>query len=217
MKVKNANGFNVSSANESFNNRQKNIFSQLDLIEKESKNLLQNAIELMDTNDKIDQNLVNEDFNYIAKPRHFRGKESIFKKPHSPFNQRLQFSKIPDFKKNPHKWTKYTLSDITAEDMSEKSNTSAAMSFLEDMENRKQVEVNEEKLSGERIKFNKSKSHKTDADTKESKTIFVSSKLIMPEYVVGKSPKPTRGKKTKPEQSGKEVKLSHLNFEDEVL
>ncbi|XP_060070013.1 U5 small nuclear ribonucleoprotein TSSC4-like [Ylistrum balloti] len=58
-------------------------------------------------------------------------KDSDFKLPPQRFPSRQQ-KKIPDFKLNPSKWKKYTLEDVSNEDMSQASNTKAAFAFLEE-------------------------------------------------------------------------------------
>ncbi|XP_033742574.1 uncharacterized protein LOC117329007 [Pecten maximus] len=57
--------------------------------------------------------------------------DSDFKLPPQRFpNQRK--NKVPDFKLNPNKWKKYTLEDVSNEDMSQAANTQAAFAFLEE-------------------------------------------------------------------------------------
>lgn len=60
---------------------------------------------------------------------------------------------MPDFKKNPHKWTKYSLEDV--QEMTDESNRKAAFDFLKQLADRRQNE--EEKLEElpSKIEFNK--------------------------------------------------------------
>ena len=51
---------------------------------------------------------------------------------------------VPDFKKNPDKWTCYTLGDVSEKDMSERSNTNAALAFLDE---RKKEREKQERLA----------------------------------------------------------------------
>ncbi|XP_005108058.1 protein TSSC4 isoform X2 [Aplysia californica] len=60
----------------------------------------------------------------------------------------------PDYKKNPERWTCYSLDDVPDQDLSERSNQRAALVFLE--ERRKERERQERKAAGlpeEEIKF----------------------------------------------------------------
>lgn len=144
---------------------------------------------------------------------------------------------MPDFKKNPGKWTKYSLADVDT--MTNQQNTSAALQFLKSIKDREKEEPkadlnvkpvfnrpsrtkrNDRKETAdtamETDKFN------TDADaaaaTTTDKPTFVGAKQILPEYVVGAKPAKKPGKaitKTvKPAKAGKEMKLSHLGDDDE--
>lgn len=172
----------------------------------------------------------------------FRGKDSIFKRPECPAPSRAIARSIPDHHKNPHKWTKYSLGDVSNADMSDRSNAQAAFSFLNDLKSRKQLisgasEEEESMQIGEpvlfksknktnsQIQFRKPKNDttvKTDdsSDTPENdkKATFRSSKVVMPEYVVGQKQIKKNHKKDKISEDVnrlKNVKLDHLQDPEE--
>ncbi|EAT41642.1 AAEL006755-PA [Aedes aegypti] len=163
--------------------------------------------------------------------RKFRGKESIFKRPAAPISKCLPMSRVPDFKKNPQKWTKYSLEDV---DISDRSNTAAAFSFLREMENKKQDQPSLEATGSEsathgfrgKVKFNRSIKLKSQLEeeqetppTEEEKPKVKSTKVVMPEYVIGqkvKKPKPVKlGMASSKRDRSKELKLDHLMDEEE--
>src|SRR5699024_3675435 len=102
---------------------------------------------------------------------------------------------IPDFKKNPHKWKKYSLADVKDEDMSDRSNTKTALSFLNELKSRNIMDTSDSESTSEeprKIVFNKLPStlKTTSLNNKEEvKSSFRSSKVVMPEYVVGQKVK----------------------------
>ncbi|XP_050096210.1 uncharacterized protein LOC126578058 [Anopheles aquasalis] len=68
----------------------------------------------------------------------YRNRESIFKRPAAPIGHCLKRSTVPDFQRNPQKWTKYTLEDV---DTSERTNTAAAFSFLRQIEEQRETSL----------------------------------------------------------------------------
>ncbi|KOX77471.1 hypothetical protein WN51_09795 [Melipona quadrifasciata] len=182
-----------------------------------------------------------------SQMRRFRGKESIFKRPEGPAPRALSRN-IPDFHKNPHKWKKYSLDDVSNDDMTEESNTRAALSFLKELKARKSLEKVQESMemdvdqssSGKRsqakITF-KSKKQKTSEDVEfkkprnnadktgntpvvietDNKPVFRSSKIIMPEYVVGQKKKKKIKRDVHPVKvdRAKQLRLDHLEEPDE--
>lgn len=215
--------FFVASDDDSFSNRLKNTFSMLDAVvtEKERKE----SIEKKSTMDQIIANAKSQ----RSQTKQFRGKESIFKRPERPPPPRVNRN-IPDFQRNPHKWKKYTLGDVSEEEMSEKSNTAAAMSFLAELKSRKGegMEVCEE--TSKIVFTNPVKAVKSDDKilkispcgfpTEDDGPCYKGSKLIMPEYVIGKKKagnKNTKDSVSKTElgPASKQIKLSHLNEDNE--
>ena len=140
---------------------------------------------------------------------------------------------VPDFKKNPDKWTKYSLEDV--ENVTERSNSTAALQFLQTLKkNKMDVDEPAADLSLKPVfKRPSKKTSRTDPATEEvgiaetitpeisesfAKPTFVGSKQVLPEYVVGAKPVKKKGA-VKPigTQSSKssELKLSHLDDEEE--
>lgn len=165
------------------------------------------------------------------KLRRMRGKESIFKKPELPIGRCLKPRKTPDYQVNPHKWKKYSLSDV---DISDQTNSAAALSFLRQMDAQREsddVDGNDhmdESGSAHKIEFKKKsklnrnfkqlKQH-DEEDGELDKPQLRGSKLVMPEYVIGqKSAK--KGKKQlaggQSRAAGK-LQLSHLAEEEDEL
>lgn len=162
--------------------------------------------------------------------RKFRGKESIFKRPAAPISKCLPSSRLPDFKKNPQKWTKYTLEDV---DTSERSNTAAAFSFLREIETQKQEQQEDDVESGgassqfrSKVKFNRSIKLKSKLEdggdlvpSEEDKPKVKGSKVLMPEYVIGqkiKKPKAVKlGSVSSKLDRSKQLKLDHLMDDEE--
>lgn len=212
--------FSINSDNEDFAARQRNIFAQLNVAEVNRINEQSTAGAESDSN--------NSSGGEDAEPTHptpqksitshFRGRKSIFKTPSLPLKKSLAASRIPDYRKNPHKWTKYSLEDV---DTSERSNTAGALSFLKEIESRKaQNEMENDDGGGEKkIVFQRSVTvkNKLDDGREEEKLRFRSSKVVMPEYVVGQKIKNLKNKKkgTKANSASKELRLDHLMEEED--
>ncbi|KAJ8958105.1 hypothetical protein NQ318_006034 [Aromia moschata] len=186
--------FSLKSTNAEFTERQKNVFDQLKVLENNRKNTSNDR--QMETDEHTDSNRRTQ----RSITKHFRGKESIFKKPQNPVPKNY-INRIPDFKKHPHKWTRYSLDDVRDEDISDKGNTKAALSFLKELEGRKSADMecdqnNSDELPS-KIIFKKHTTvvrPKDDEDPETSKPSFRSSKVIMPEYVVGQKSKKKKRK-----------------------
>lgn len=217
--------FQLKGQSKEFAARKNDLFGQLDVLEKNSLSRLVTAQPPLENEQTY---LVSSRRSSRAETKSLRGKESIFKRPEAPISKCLPVGRLPDFRKNPHNWTKYTLDDVKDEHMSERSNTAAAMSFLKELEERRQSHVDmdvEETSSSKRIVFNK-KALIKDAETEEAgaersdenKVVFRSSKVVMPEYVIGqKIKKNKRNKEKKNCNVSKQLKLDHLSeIDDEV-
>ncbi|XP_014218828.1 protein TSSC4 [Copidosoma floridanum] len=173
---------------------------------------------------------------FRSKIKGYRGKQSIFKRPEGPA-PRTKISAIPDYRKNPEKWTCYNLDDVS--EMSNESNSQAALAFLKELKQRKEKKVRKLRVikgkhdtmeidiqtednnvegdgSNAVISFRKPMKKKEPSNT--SKPEFRSSKIVMPEYVVGlkKAPKKKNLPKAEAEKidKSKEIKLDHLKFDD---
>ncbi|XP_033194587.1 uncharacterized protein LOC117159136 [Bombus vancouverensis nearcticus] len=233
-----------------FANRQKLLFDKLSDAEQEcSKNKM--VTESMESTQDIDSE---SNYSQIlragrkSQTRRFRGKESIFKRPEGPAPRAISRN-IPDFHKNPHKWKKYSLDDVSNDDMTEESNTRAALSFLKELKARRSVGKIEEsegkdadesdlvkrsqskimfkckkqKISMAEVEFKKPESNTNETDNtpviieSDDKPVFRSSKIIMPEYVVGQKKKKKNNREIhlmKIDRT-KQLKLDHLQEPDE--
>lgn len=196
--------FAVNSAHQSFIEKQKSLFDELDKVKITLPDQI--SMDIEEDEKPTDQ----------SETKTYKGMTSIFKRPEAPLRRCLPPRKTPDYQVNPHKWTKYTLDDVRYEDMSERSNKSAALTFLKDLEKRNEANrSNIEDDSKETVvKFNKSALIDVPED-KEEKATFKSSKVVMPEYVIGQKIKKNR--KNQEKRSGhasKQLTLNHL-IEDE--
>jgi hypothetical protein len=234
--------FFIKSGDVGFADRQKNIFDKLTVAEKE-------RIERQPEADHHSQNKnILSTGNCVPSVRRgrsemkqFRGKESIFKRPVAP-PPRFKSRDVPDYHRNPHKWIKYSLGDVSQEDMSDQSNTAAALSFLKEMQERKRQQEMEVDESGPgQITFKQPKNktklftqhgaplcltsgmtsgESTTSEDTITRPSFKSSKLIMPEYVVGMTKKKDKKKHAKHAHSPPNenitsvIKLQHLAEDD---
>lgn len=202
-----------------FQQKQDNIKSLLDAVEREySKNIPPEPVQEKAVTNKTAQ-----------EPRlsvkYGRG-ESIFRKPYTPPPKiRNREGYIPDFKINPHKWTKYTLNDVTADQVSDISNTNTALDFIKTLEKRKMsfnMDLDNDVVDDSRHVFRKPNNMRLASSKiteKESKTSFIGNKLVMPEYVVG-CEQQKKSKRlvniSKVHESNCKVTLNHLTeLEDE--
>lgn len=102
-------------------------------------------------------------------------------------------------------------------------NTSAAFSFLKEIEDRKQTEsqMDDESGSSQKIVFKKSiklKPRDDEDDPQLNAKKIQSTKVVMPEYVVGeKRKKPRKEQKPKDPQASSRsaISLSHLDEEED--
>lgn len=226
----------INSDSNDFANRQKSIFDQLDNVKllNQNKNIFKAQCKKFTKTDRSKHGESVDNSDHKGKKintKHFKGKVSIFKKPEIPPPRNYRQT-IPDFRRNPHKWKRYSLCDVSEDDMSDKSNTAAAMAFLNEIKSNKSGE-DEPMQCDEKIMFKqpvrpKSGSlgscvvqlSKEDSPGEDGTSYFRGSKLIMPEYVVGEKNKKIKSKKddcNKEDKSTemKEIKLNHLTeFDD---
>lgn len=202
----NSNYFTLKSTNASFSQRQQDVFDQLKILENNRKNVgTHNDLEM-----ETDQPPKIKSQRSVTK--HFRGKESIFKQPQDRPPKNF-IKRIPDFKKNPHKWTKYSLGDVRDEDLSDTGNTRAALSFLKELKQRKSLEMQDTSDDiSKKLLFNKPLFIAKPKDDEGSKPSFRSSKVVMPEYIIGQKIKKekNRNRESIKQGNGKELKLDHL-------
>ncbi|XP_023946564.1 protein TSSC4 [Bicyclus anynana] len=205
----------------SFHDRQKNLFNHLKDAEEQCSFSKSNNVTEQPNYGVIDRRTYKK---LKREMKQFRGRESIFKRPDANLRECFQARTAPDFLKNPQKWQYYSLSDVTAEQMSDKTNMETALAFMREMEDREsKTEQDMEAIdeTGSVFKkptFNMSKMIKKLPE-EQKKPVFRNNKIIMPEYVVGMSKKKTnkpniKNRKTNNEgETKKELKLNHL-FED---
>lgn len=235
QKSRSSKPFVLQGGDSDFSNRQKLLFERLSTAEKEC-NKDKNDCPEAEMEVVRDRRVVRRGDK--SETRRFSGKESIFKRPEGPAPRGLMRN-IPDFRKNPHKWVRYSLDDVSNEDMSDKSNSQAAHTFLRELKARKsldssdkmEVEDNSEKnrLREEphcsKILFKKPKrqdkgeSSSAAVEDKDDKAFYRSSKLVMPEYVVGQKRKVNKNKKEKSVRGKvdgeKLLRLDHLQEEED--
>ncbi|GLH04983.1 Protein TSSC4 [Gryllus bimaculatus] len=218
--------FFVKSSDNAFKDRQKNIFDQLTLIDKEKN--LNSSTDWSDGSELPENNgsvlpVTSRQKRKETKP--FRGKESIFKRPEM-LPPRFKARDIPDYQRHPDRWTKYSLADVSNDEMSERSNTATAMAFLQELASRKNESLEGNSEESVKIEFKLKKKCEESSITKDStkgtneeKGLFKNSKLVMPEYEVGRGKKKELKRSNKSSQDidkrNKEIKLSHLEEEDE--
>lgn len=210
--------FSINSDNVDFAARQNSIFEQLNVAELNRVNEPKPSYVESDSDE--DSPMTNPIIQRQSKNQFF-GQKNVFKTPKVPLKRALAASRIPDHLINPHKWTKYSLEDVTSEHMSERANTTAALSFLKELANRKEEAETDMGVVEKKIVFQKSVivQNKLDDDGQEEKMRFRSTKVIMPEYVVGQKIK--FEKKKRSTKAGKNVaatkllKLDHLMEEED--
>lgn len=242
MKVPTTGNFKINGGDSAFINRQKELFDHLSQAEKECNKDQTKIIKLNDLESKTFCRPPPPGKRRKSETRQFRGKESIFKQPAlpSPFADRP----IPDHHRNPHKWKRYSLDDVQSSDMSDKTNTISALSFLNklkqqksknkhdteskmeiDRANKYSIASSSSSSSGSAVLYekpsNKQKNNQSfEITTNDNeKIMYRGSKIILPEYVVGQKPI-NKSKKEKVKIQNvdrrKQLKLNHLEeFDDD--
>lgn len=243
--------FNLQSGDSTvsgFSDRQKALFDQLSQAEKDYNKDQSTPIDARDFECQKFRRPPPPGKRRKNEARQFRGKESIFKQVSlpSPFANHG----VPDYHKNPQKWTKYSLHDVNEADMSDKKNTQAALAFLKGLRARRSKDKLDFEQSNMQVddqhncagssnrstssaasqvvfrKPTKQNDRKNKEQTRveiveaDNNPIFVGSKIIFPEYVVGQKPI-NKSKKEKQNpvikvDRSKQIKLDHLQeYEDE--
>lgn len=204
----------------SYHERQLNLFNHLRDAENQCGFSQSNKAAAMQDYGEVDRRTYRK---LKHEMRQFRGRESIYKREGANIKQCLRNRTIPDHIKNPKKWAYYSLSDVTPDQMSDSTNTATALSFIRELEARdaksklEQPDMDETGLF-KKPTFQFSKTIKQEKN--EEKATFKSSKVIMPEYVVGvtKQKKEKKVAKKEETQTGDDkkvqLKLNHL-YDDE--
>ncbi|KAK9892829.1 hypothetical protein WA026_022291 [Henosepilachna vigintioctopunctata] len=211
------NEFSLKCRDEGFLKRQENAFGQLFEIEKQRK---ANQEEPMETDGQsFSKSNLKEIKAQRSYTKTFRREKSIFKVPYDTVPKHF-LKRLPDFKKNPHKWTKYSLDDVKDEDISEKGNTKAALSFLKELSVRNDKNImenqdNDQELPKKIVFQRPILNNETTGVTTEESVSFRGSKIVMPEYVIGQKVKKDRKNRIKKSKEDHQmVKLNHLFAED---
>jgi hypothetical protein len=228
--------FFIKGGDVGFADRQKRIFNTL-IVEEKNRNERQEESDHYNDNTLPAMNTVQSRKRCRSETKQYRGKESIFKRPDAP-PPRFKNKNVPDYHRNPHKWIKYSLGDVSQEDMSDQSNTAAALSFLKEMKERKRPnEMEVDDIVPDQITFKEPVSvggvlsqqgtsrifagTRGDSANEDAKACFQSSKLIMPEYIIGMTKKKDKKKHEKldhfpqNENITSKIKLQHLTEEDD--
>ncbi|XP_045766607.1 protein TSSC4 [Maniola jurtina] len=205
----------------SFQDRQKSLFNHLKDAEEQYSFSKSNKVTEQPDYGVIDKRTYRK---IKREMKQFRGRESIYKRQDANLRECLRARSSPDHMRNPQKWQYYSLSDVTPEQMSDKTNTETALAFMREMEERESKDnevVDETGAVFKKPTFNISKTIKKLPE-EQKQPLFKCNKIIMPEYVVGMSKKkvnklPIRTKKEKDDEENKkaELKLNHLYENDD--
>lgn len=145
--------YNLNTNNNQFSEKAKSVFDSLSHLESAHRlKVNEYSISEMQIEEPLE-----EEKNPLEKAVNSNKikEEFVFKVPSTDFKQILPSNKKsnqPDYVLNPQKWKRYSLEDVDTNQMTNKSNYMAAMSFLNA---RKQHEENETMEHSEQIEFNK--------------------------------------------------------------
>jgi len=250
--------FKLKSSSEEFDSRKKDIFANIDsLASKSASNTKQEKHEKSEERqprnirDNSDSRFYDAR-NNRNRTEDFKGRESIFRSPNEsgwpparsrhdrkrPHGNPRGPKRTPDHVVNPNKYTKYDLSDVSKDQLSDRSNSRAAFDFLRQLKDRKKEEDNsnsdqdEQDFETRKVSFKKPFNFKKPSTPGSPKAELTSSaavqdgnKRIMPECVVGQKSKPKSivksddssktSEKSKIKKSSKTICLSHLDEEED--
>lgn len=229
--------YQLQSTSDGFQSRSKDIFANLDSIADTKSKIKRND------NDDHDEKRKHRSRSPPSRDekrysKEFKGRESIFRtpnesgwppsrsddrRPRSSHNRHRRGgpSKVPDHVINPKKYTKYDLSDVSKEQMTDRSNTRAAFDFLNQLKKRNDNEDDEkcQEVDEGKISFKKpiKKSHSSEASS--SNVVKDGVKRVMPECVVGMKRSLEKSKtelsSTSKKSSKNKIALSHLDDDEE--
>lgn len=137
-----------------------------------------------------------------------------------PRNRAPKPRNVPGYRKNPEKWTCYSLEDVSSADMSEATNTSAALAFLEERRKLKNCDTHTkcEVVGGHTFKkpiVSLNQQIFCDTDTEKQASCGskrkADGKIVMPECVIGQA------KKIKATRSASEAKVQVSNVTEVEL
>jgi len=243
--------FKLKTSSEGFDSRTKDIFANIDsLASAASSKQEQQKSEEKEPRKNRDFDSRDSEVRNRKRTEEFKGQESIFRSPNEsgwpparsrhdrkrPHGNPRGPRRTPDHVVNPNKYTKYDLSDVSKDQLSDRSNSRAAFDFLRQLKERKEEEdkkevFNEiEDFDARKVSFKKPSTFKKPSSTNKESTSNSSAvqdghKRIMPECVVGQKTKPKSivksddssktSEKSKIKKSSKIISLSHLDEEDE--
>jgi hypothetical protein len=237
-------GFKLDSSTTSdggFASRAKDIFGSLDTIAKKNPISEKEKNEEPKKDNTIDQS--DSSSKKIKLADEFKGRESIFRSPNEigwppsrsderrprrddrrgRSDTRRRPPRVPDHVVHPKKYTKYSLSDVSRDQMSDKSNTRAAFDFLGQLKAKDDDDDSDEAAesrSDGKISFKKPTQSKSKDEGGSSNVVKDGVKRVMPECVVGqKRPKNIVGdqdkKVKKAKGGGVQLTLSHLDDDED--
>jgi hypothetical protein len=122
--------------------------------------------------------------------------------------------KPPDHRIHPEKWTRYSLDDVTEDQMTEKSNSAAAFEFLS--RNKFEVTSASSQVTRFNVQCGKRKVNEAE-ETPSPRSSTSSGKWVMPEYVVGRKAPSVTTRKVLPAMDStvsNRVPLAHLEVVD---
>ncbi|KAK2170033.1 hypothetical protein NP493_1167g00014 [Ridgeia piscesae] len=210
--------FRLSGTDTGFSSRSKDVFSTLETIE--AKHDAFQKASAKSTSRTRDAGALIKDDPVVDDPLP-RKRPNAFKRPRGCPPPRRRGT--PDYRQHPERWTKYDLSDVQADQMSERSNTAAALDFLNTQRKRREESDDVDDADHGTIQFKKPTTKapcqtaglgKRNAETTD--TAFGNSKLVMPEYIVGQSASKKRHtKQTTGQVKCDAVGLGHLTHSDD--
>lgn len=212
-KAHNSDKFFVKSHNSDFSNRQMNIFDSLNALESEHAKFKDVSVDSSDSEEEKDGSHT-EISGELSSSR--LADTAVFKTPRDYHVRHPKLKPSPDYMSHPERWTKYSLADVDNSQMSDKSNTSAAMAFLNERKRLRELEEESELNKGAKIIFKSVKSKSTLDDSLTLAKPSSSGKWVMPEYVIGQKKCPKKDvTKGLPLNTGdsKSIALSHLEAE----
>lgn len=212
--------FTLSGTDTGFSSRSQDVFSTLATIE--AKHDAFQKASAKTTSRTRDAEAVIKDDPVVEDPLP-RKRPNAFKRPRGCPPPRRRWT--PDYRQHPERWTKYDLSDVPVDQMSERSNTAAAMDFLNTQRKIHEENRDVDDTGHNTVRFKKPTMKgpcqtaglgKRTAATTD--TAVGNSKLVMPEYVVGQS----ASKKRQTKRATGQVKcdavgLGHLTHSDDEI
>lgn len=218
--------FTITTGDNRFMSRSADVFAGLATLEQ--KHSAVTKAQHDNTSNDERKNLQNPE--PTDNPTDPRPRSDRFRRPR--LSHRPRFT--PDFKKNPGQWKMYDLSDVSRDQLSEKSNSAAAFQFLQerrklkgDKEDQKPADLSEKvhfarpasKPDESKASFPTSSSPQEEGSSESSsdKSKFQGSTRVMPEYVIGQGSLKSKQRKMaqKPAGSAGAINLDYLQEDND--